>query len=98
LDRRCGVGSNDLYLAVLPLVHVTLNHLLGFGLTEETLTLFPDKNFATEFTSEEVQKYIDIFDSRANKYLVGGRVINYEFFKEEVDDGRFIVRVKQNAR
>jgi hypothetical protein len=92
------VGDNDLYLAVLPLVHISLNKILGYGLTEETLTLFPDKNFATEFTSEEVQTYIELFGSRANKYLVGGRVIDYEFVKEEVGGGRYIVRVKQNVR
>ena len=35
--------SNELYLTVLPLIH------LGNGLTEQSLTVFPDRNFATEF-------------------------------------------------
>jgi hypothetical protein len=90
--------SNELFLAVLPLVHVTQNPVLGYGLTEETLTLFPDKNFATEFLPEEVDNYITAFKWRAEKYLVGGRVTGYEFHKDATEDGlRVIVRVVQNV-
>jgi hypothetical protein len=50
--------NNELYLAVLPLVHMGLdNH----GLTETVITLFPDKSFATEFFSDELDLYIDTF-------------------------------------
>jgi hypothetical protein len=90
--------SNELYLAVLPLVHITLNQVLGYGLTEETLTLFPDRSFATEFSPDEVDNYIVAFESRAKKYLTGGHVTGYEFHKEQTDDGRVIVRVLQNVK
>jgi prepilin-type processing-associated H-X9-DG protein len=84
--------STDLYLAVMPLVHVKT------GLAEETLTLFPDKNFASEFFPEQVDDYINLFQLRANMYFVGGHVTGYEFHKEPTMDGRVIVRVTQNVR
>jgi len=90
--------SNDLYLAVLPLIHISANPSLGFGLTEQTLTLFPDKNWATEFFPDEVENYICTFEARASKYLTGGHVIGYEVHKEPTDSGRVIVRVTQNVR
>ena len=83
--------KNDLYLAVLPLVH------LDTGRTEQTLTLFPDKALAAEFFEDEVDLYVNMFKSRANKYLTGGHVISYEFFKEAKQHGRVIVRVEQNV-
>jgi hypothetical protein len=89
--------SNDLYLAVLPLIHVSVNQALGFGLTEQTLTLFPDRNFATEFFPDEVENYIATFQNRANKYLTGGHVTGYEVHREETENGRVIVRVTQNV-
>ena len=89
--------SNELYLAVLPLVHITTNQVLGYGLTEQVLTLFPDKSFATEFFPDEVDTYILGFESRANKYLTGGHVTGYEFHKEQTDNGRVIVRVLQEV-
>jgi hypothetical protein len=90
--------NNPLYLAVLPLVHVSNNPVLGYGLTEQTLTLFPDRNFATEFFPDEVDSYIDAFSWRANKYLVGGHSVGYEFVKEPTEDNRIIVKVTQNVR
>lgn len=82
---------NELYLTVMPLVH------LDTGLTEQTLTLFPDRRFATEFFKDEVDLYIGTFRSRANKYLVGGHVVAYEFHQEVNGDGRVIVRVVQSV-
>lgn len=87
------MATNELYLAVLPLVHLGSN----FGLTEQTLTLFPDKDFATEFFPDEVQNYILVFQSRADKYLTGGHSKRFEFFTEEANDGRVIVRVVQHV-
>jgi hypothetical protein len=84
-------SKNELYLAVLPLVH------LDTGLTEQTLTLFPDKSFATEFFKDEVELYINMFKSRAQKYLVGGHVVAYEFHQEPNGNGRVIVRVVQSV-
>jgi hypothetical protein len=88
--------SNDLYLAVLPLIHVSNNQAIGFGLTEETLTLFPDRNFATEFFADEVEQYISTFKNRT-KYLTGGHVTGWEVFPEPTDSGRVIVRVVQHV-
>jgi hypothetical protein len=88
--------ANELYLSIMPIIHVTQNQFLGFGFTEETLTLFPDKNFATEFFPDEVESYISIFQARI-KFLTGGHVTGYEIFKEETKDGRVIVRVVQNV-
>ena len=64
-----------LYLAVLPMIHAT-------GLTEQVLTLFPSREFATEFFPEEVDGYILTFTNRANKYLTGGHVQGYEVEKQ----------------
>ena len=52
--------SNELYLAVLPLIH------MSSGLTEQTLNLFPDRDFATEFFPDEVEAYMSMFQTRAN--------------------------------
>ncbi len=86
--------SNDLYLAVLPLIHITPVQTLGYGLTEQTLTLFPDRAFATEFFEDEVDTYVDAFEART-KYLVGGHVTKFECSKEAIGEGRVIVRVTQ---
>jgi len=89
--------SNQLYLAVLPLIHVSANQVFGFGLTEQTLTLFPDRNLATEFFKDEVESYILTFKNRANKYLIGGHVTSYEVTTEPADDGRVVVKVTQHV-
>jgi hypothetical protein len=86
--------GNVLYLAVLPLIHVSHNQVLGFGLTEETLTLFPDKDFATEFFEDEVDGYVDTFKNRI-KYMTGGHVTGWDVHKEPTANGRVIVKVIQ---
>jgi hypothetical protein len=85
--------SNELYLAVLPLVHLSER----FGLTEQFLTLFPSRDFATEFFEDEVEGYMATFERRANQYLVGGHVKSYSFDTESTGDGRVIVKVTQNV-
>jgi hypothetical protein len=47
--------TNELYLLVLPLVH------MSNGLTEQTLTLFPDRNFASHFDGDDVDNFISFF-------------------------------------
>jgi hypothetical protein len=89
-------SSNTLYLAVLPLIHVSPNQVFGYGLTEETLTLFPDRNFATEFFEDEVDAYINAFENRT-KYLTGGHVKSWEVQKEPIGNHRVIVRVVQHV-
>ena len=89
--------GNVLYLAVLPIIHTSLNQQFGFGLTEEILTLFPDKNFATEFFADEVDGYIDTFNNRT-KYMTGGHVAGWEVHKEPTADGRVIVKVIQHVK
>ena len=91
------MSSNELYLVVLPLIHISLSPTLGFGLTEQTLTLLPDRNFATEFFEDEVDGYVVTFENRANQYLSGGHVKGYEVYKERTDEGRWIVKVVQNV-
>ena len=88
--------TNELYLTILPLIHVSPNQAFGFGLTEETLTLFPDRNFATEFFPDEVDGYIDTFKNR-QKYLTGGHSKRWDVHKEPTADGRVIVRVVQHV-
>ncbi|MGA7078136.1 MAG: hypothetical protein WBQ43_21655 [Terriglobales bacterium] len=80
---------NTLYLSILPIVH------LGdrFGLTEQVVTLFPDSRFATLFHPDEVDSYLNLFQSRAEKYLKGGNVISYKFEKEVVA-GTGLIRVQ----
>jgi hypothetical protein len=84
---------NELYLAALPVIHLSES----FGQTEEVLTLFPDKNFATEFSPESVDSFIATFKKRA-KYLIGGNVVGYECFREPTETGNVIVRVAQDVR
>jgi len=88
-------GSNELYLAVLPLIHISNNHILGFGLTEEVLTLFPHRDFAGKFAERDADVAIQTFLAR-QKYLTGNAVIGYDLFKEPVPGGLFIVRVIQH--
>jgi hypothetical protein len=85
------MASNELYLTVLPLIHTSS------GLVEETLTLFPDITFATEFFPDEVDQYVLMFQDRANKYLIGGHVTSYDVAQEKTANGRVIVRVIQNV-
>jgi hypothetical protein len=63
---------------------------------EQVLTVFPDKNFATKFFPDEVERYIQEF-AKATGSLVGGHVVGYSYYKEPTDDGRVIVKVIQNV-
>lgn len=92
------MATNELYLGVLPLIHITPNQMLGFGLAEQTLTVYPDRSFATEFFADEVDAYMETFINRANKYFVGGHSISWEVSKEQIESGRYIVKVRQNVR
>jgi hypothetical protein len=86
--------TNKLYMAVLPLIHLGRDN---FGLTEEVLTLLPNRDLATEFVPADVQGYIDIFNNRADKYLSGGGSAKYFLEREITEDGRVIVKVTQNV-
>jgi hypothetical protein len=102
--------SNDLYLVVLPLIRMyphapqvnRLADLAGIkGIArpdsvEQFLTLFPDRNFATEFYQDEVQFYIDAFKVNIAR-LSGGHVTGYQIFPETTDDGRVVVKVVQHV-
>jgi hypothetical protein len=90
--------TNRLYLAVLPLIHMTPVGPFGFGLTEQTITVFPDRNLATEFYPDEAEHYVLTFKNRADKYLTGGHVTKYDVSTEPTDDGRVIVVVIQHVR
>jgi hypothetical protein len=86
--------SNDLYIAVLPLIH--LGHP-SYGLTEQVITLLPDRNLATSFFPDEVESYILMLKNRT-KYLVGGHVTGYTFETEQAEQGRVVVRVIQDVQ
>jgi hypothetical protein len=90
------VGSNEqfnlLFVAILPIIHLGPTQ---WGLTEQTITLVPQKEFATEFFSDEVNDYLLIIKNRADKYLTGGHVKRYEFDTEITDDQRVVIMVRQ---
>lgn len=86
------MASNELYLTVLPLIHLAPE----FGKTGQALTLFPDINFATEFFPDEVDSYVATFQNRI-KYLTGGHVKDYKIVQESTDNGRVIVKVIQDV-
>ena len=67
-------SDDDLYLAVLPLVHYS-RHFAGERY-EEVMTLVPDRNFATEVRPDEVDKYIETFRNAAEEKF-GGPVRRY---------------------
>ena len=56
-------STNTLYLAVLPIIRLSDTN---FGLTEQILTLFPDRSFATEFFEDEVDGYVATFEHRTS--------------------------------
>ena len=84
---------NELYVAIIPIIHLTQS----FGLTEQVMTLFPDKNFATSFTKEEVNGYLITLKNRADQYLTGGNVQSYDIKTVPAGDGLFFIRVIQNV-
>jgi hypothetical protein len=67
------------------------------GRTEQVITLYPSRGFATEFFPNEVDEFLLLFQQSAERYLSSGHVISYEFFKEPTKDGRVIVKVIQNV-
>jgi hypothetical protein len=83
--------TNTLYLTVLPMIQVDGQ---AFGLTQQVLTLMPEKNFASRFFPDEVEAYILTFRNRT-KYLTGGHVKDYALIQEPQPDGRVVVRVEQ---
>jgi len=87
------MANNELYFAVLPLIHIGIDR---YGLTEQALTLFPNRDQATEFFADEVDTFIGVFQRRI-KYLVGGHVTGYDVKTETLANGRVIVKVIQQV-
>lgn len=85
--------SNELYLVVLPLIHITQ----VIGLTEQVITLLPGREMATVFYKDEVPYYVQTFMNRANQYLTGGHVKSYDVVIEDIEAGRVVVKVTQNV-
>jgi hypothetical protein len=83
--------ENELYFVVLPMIHMGQTQ---FGVTEDVLTLMPDINFATRFFPNEVDGFVATFRNRL-KHMVGGHVQAYDIYKDELEDGRLVVRVVQ---
>ena len=84
----------DLFLAVLPLVHYS-RHFAGVSY-EEVMTLVPDRNFATEFPPDVVDKYVNTFREAAEEKFGGPvRQFNYSKHHTESGNGRVYVVVNQ---
>jgi len=86
--------DNELYLVVLPLVHLGP---VNSGLAEQVITLLPERSFATVFTRDEVERFVTTFKRGAHQYLQGGRVVGYSFTVEPVEGDRVLVKVVQNV-
>jgi hypothetical protein len=82
--------QNELYLAVLPLVHYS--RLFSGERYEEVMTLVPDRNFATEFRADEVERYIQTFRNAAEEKY-GGPVRLFNYKRENTPEGRVCVLV-----
>ncbi len=89
-------NSNELYLVVQPLIHLSNVPYIGFGLVEQVLTLLPTKEFATEFFEDEVDGYVTTFQNR-QQHITGGHVTGWDLQKIKMDNGRFIVKVTQHV-
>ncbi len=87
------IADNVFNLAVLPLIHMGRTN---FGATEESLTLFPSREFATEFFPDEVRGYVAAFQSSAKKFLTGLHVAGYDVQILPTKNGRVVVRVIQH--
>jgi hypothetical protein len=99
---------NTLYLTVLPLIRPTfvrnanaLADRVGVitrrDSVEQVLTLYGERNLATEFFPDEVQAYVDALEATLPS-LTGGHVIDYQTFQDPTNDGRVVVRVVQRVR
>jgi hypothetical protein len=86
--------SNVLYLVVLPVIH------LSSGLTEQVLTLLPNKEQGTTFLEAQLNDFSSMFLTRANKYLTGDVVTRYECIAEPVPgaENEYLIRVIQHVR
>jgi hypothetical protein len=66
--------QNELYLAVIPLVHYST--FFAGETYEEVMTLLPARNFATEFPPDKVDDYIRTFTSAAMTKFVYSQAFN----------------------
>jgi hypothetical protein len=85
--------DNELYLCALPLMRIFDSPQP----IEEFLTLYPDKNFATNFFPDEMTRTMDLLKRRLLN-MAGGHVIGYDVEQEPTEDGRFIIKVIQHVR
>ncbi len=88
------MADDDLYLAVLPLVHYS-RQFAGEHY-EEVMTLVPDRNFATEFRAGEVDRYIETFRNAAEEKY-GGPVRKFKYEKFDAGNDRVYVVVSQHV-
>jgi hypothetical protein len=88
---------NELYVAVLPIIHLGGPvGAAGFGLTEQILTLLPRKDLAAKFFPDEVGGYLATLKNRLD-YLTGGHVRGYEIHEDRTADGFVVLRVVQRV-
>jgi hypothetical protein len=64
---------------------------------EQFMTLFPHRDFATEFFPNEVDRYVSDFRAAADQYLRGGHVSGYLVEKIPTENGRVVVKVTQDV-
>ena len=88
-------NSNELYLVVQPLIHLSNVPYIGFGLVEQVLTLLPRKSLRQSF-SKQGDGYVTTFQNR-QQHITGGHVTGWDLQKIKMDNGRFIVKVTQHV-
>lgn len=89
------VQTNTLYLAVLPFIHISSAPFTSVGQTEQVLTVFPDRDWATKFFADEVDGYMKMFKSRAEKFPSGGHVLGDDLHPIPTDAA--VVRPKERC-
>lgn len=85
------MADNVLYLAALPLFYVG-----PMPRAEEAFTLYPERDFATQFFPDELDRYLPKLSGLILQAR-GGRVQGYDIFQEDAGNGRVIVRVVQHV-
>jgi hypothetical protein len=85
--------DNVLYFAVFPQIVVSGS---SFGRTEQILTLVPDRNFASAFSKDEVEAYIQVFKNRLS-HITGGHVTGYDVEEIPATGGRVYVQATQHV-
>jgi hypothetical protein len=85
--------SNELYMAVLPMVHLGINQ---YGLTEQVITLLPDRKQATDFFPMRFRTTSTSSSEEPSTSSVGTS-LGTHLNRSRLTLGRVIVRVYQHV-